>query len=116
MEQIKHDHRFIQFLEEFNITRDYYHCHDLLEELWMTDREHLGSIKYLLQVAVMQYKKVTGGETGFQTFLKRNLERYELYKNDIIALGIDAEQLRKDLLSVQSHKELYEFKLKGHSN
>ncbi|SFS77596.1 DUF309 domain-containing protein [Marininema halotolerans] len=84
---------YVQFLYHFNVDRDYFECHEVLEELWMEEgREPL--FQGLLQVAVALYHHRNDNENGARKLLKGALEKLVDYPKD--ALGIDLDQLRTD--------------------
>lgn len=113
LETVKYDDRYIDFIINFNVKRDYFLCHDLLEEIWKEHNRQMAVLKYLLQVAVMQYKKRKRNLVGYQYFYDNLLVRYELFEVDINALGIDATSLLMNIKKTkESNDELYEFDLK----
>ncbi|WP_257349606.1 DUF309 domain-containing protein [Pseudalkalibacillus decolorationis] len=72
---------YYQFFVHFN-EGDYYTCHDLLEEIWMTDKQNL-FLKGLLQMSVAiyhyEYGNVKGARMMFRKaheYLKPFLPRY----------------------------------------
>lgn len=109
LKDVIQDERYLSFIEHFNVKRDYYHCHDLLEEMWLLNKDELGVLKYLIQVSIMQYKKLTNNELGFIKLRDNSLSRFHLYQSDLEFLGIDSEVLYHDLIEVKKEKEFYEF-------
>lgn len=59
---------YYEFFVKFN-EGDYYTCHDLLEEIWMTDKENL-FIKGLLQMTVALYHYSYGNVKGARSMMK----------------------------------------------
>lgn len=59
---------YYQFFISFN-ERDYYTCHDLLEEIWLSDKQNL-FIKGLLQMSVALYHYSYGNIRGTKLMLK----------------------------------------------
>ncbi|WP_078555635.1 DUF309 domain-containing protein [Bacillus alkalicellulosilyticus] len=62
MEEPSYPLEYYQFFVKFN-EGDYYTCHDLLEEVWMTDKSNL-FLKGLLQMSVAIYHYEYGNIKG----------------------------------------------------
>lgn len=58
----KYPKEYYQFFEKFN-QGEYYECHDLLEEIWMTDKQNK-FLQGMLQVAVAIYHFQNGNIKG----------------------------------------------------
>lgn len=84
---------FIRFLYHFNVDRDYFECHEVLEELWMEEGREL-LYQGLLQVAVALYHHRNGNVNGARKLFQRALDKLSPYPDD--ALGIDLARLRRD--------------------
>ncbi|MGP4078571.1 DUF309 domain-containing protein [Pseudalkalibacillus sp. R45] len=80
---------YYQFFIKFN-EGDYYTCHDLLEEIWMTDKQNL-FLKGLLQMSVAIYHYEYGNVKGARLMFQRALECFEPYPN--IYWGLDTAEL-----------------------
>lgn len=88
-----YDPRYLRFLDLFNRDRDYYECHDVMEDLWLEEgRKPL--LQGLLQVAVGLYHLENGNRPGAVKLLTAALEKLACYPDT--ALGIDLERLRQD--------------------
>lgn len=88
-----YDLRYIRFLDLFNRERDYYECHDVMEDLWLEEgRKPL--LQGLLQVAVGLYHLENGNRPGAVKLLTSALAKLASYPDT--ALGIDLERLRQD--------------------
>lgn len=59
---------YYEFFIKYN-EGDYYTCHDLLEEMWLEDRENL-FLKGLLQMAVAQYHYSYGNVKGARMMME----------------------------------------------
>ncbi|MCF6409043.1 DUF309 domain-containing protein [Pseudalkalibacillus salsuginis] len=68
---------YYQFFIKFN-EGDYYTCHDLLEEIWMTDKQNL-FLKGLLQMSVAIYHYEYGNVKGARLMFQRAIECFEPY-------------------------------------
>lgn len=84
---------YVAFIVYFNRDRDYFECHEVLEELWLKlDKEPL--FKGLLQVAVGLYHFRNGNVTGGRKMLHSATQRLAPYPSD--SLGIDLGRLRNE--------------------
>ncbi|OEH93993.1 DUF309 domain-containing protein [Bacillus solimangrovi] len=59
---------YYEFFVKFN-EQDYYTCHDLLEEIWMTDKSN-SFLKGLLQMSVAIYHYEYGNVKGARIMMK----------------------------------------------
>lgn len=90
---LPYDRLYIQFIKLFNEERDYYQCHDVMEELWLEEgRRPL--LQGLLQVAVGLHHFQNGNRPGAIKLLTAALQKLDAYPD--IILGIDLQQLRND--------------------
>lgn len=88
---------YIAYLVEFHATRDYFECHELLEEYW---KEHPGdgmgdTWVGLIQIAVGQYHERRGNRRG-AVMMYESAER-KLAAEGLTELGIDATSLQDQL-------------------
>jgi predicted metal-dependent hydrolase len=65
--------QYYQFIEKFN-DREFYECHDLLEEIWMEDKSNK-FLQGLLQLAVGLYHFECGNIKGARWMFK-NARKY----------------------------------------
>ena len=85
---------YLSFLVEFHATRDYFECHELLEEYW---KEHpgdgLGQIWVaLIQLAVGSYHERRGNLAGASKMLLQSRKR--MTDAGALQVGVDGEKLR----------------------
>ena len=99
-----YDPLYIQFLYHFNIDRDYFECHEVMEELWMEESRSL-LYQGLLQVAVGLYHARNNNTNGAIKLFSQAMKKLELYPDH--KLGIDMEQLLQEIRQ-------YVIKLKQH--
>ncbi|MBC8079678.1 MAG: DUF309 domain-containing protein [Gorillibacterium sp.] len=88
-----YDPLYIEFIYYFNIERDYFECHEVLEELWLKEGRSL-LYQGLLQVAVGLYHHRNDNLGGAFKLFTGAIEKLESYPSD--ALGIDLEKLRQE--------------------
>ncbi|UQZ36089.1 DUF309 domain-containing protein [Paenibacillus sp. PK3_47] len=81
---------YLAYLVYFNRDRDYFECHEVLEELWL-EKERDPLYKALLQVAVGLYHFRNGNIRGGRIMLHRSHE--VLQKYPAVTLGIELARL-----------------------
>lgn len=69
-----YDRLYIEYLYYFNVTRDYFECHEVLEELWMQEGRH-PLYQGLLQVAVGLYHFRSDNVNGAVKLFTNALEK-----------------------------------------
>jgi uncharacterized protein len=90
---LTYDRLYVEFLYYFNEARDYFECHEVMEELWLEEgRNRL--YQGLLQVAVGLYHHFNGNTSGSIKLFTAALDKLEHYPAD--ALGIDLAKLTQD--------------------
>jgi predicted metal-dependent hydrolase len=104
---------YIEFLVHFHGSRDYFECHEIIEEYWKkVDRENKNSIWVgLIQLAVSQYHHRRGNLTGAYKTLQKSLHIFQSQPEEVLRLGLDQNMLIKQLeasLSVIEQKQNYE--------
>lgn len=84
---------YIDYLVQFHGTRDYFECHEILEEYWKGNAEEVYAAYWvaLIQVAVGQYHERRGNTLGALKMYNSSLEKLVSYKQH--ALGVDLPQL-----------------------
>lgn len=93
---MEYSYLYLLFLYHFNYTRDYYECHDVLEELWFEtqrDRFYQG----LLQVAVGLYHHRWKNPTGAILLFEGAVDKLQPYPD--IMRGIDVGQIRREAVN-----------------
>lgn len=88
---------YVRFLAEFHGTRDYFECHELLEEYWKEHPEDpaAGLWHGLIQIAVGQYHLRRGNFEGARKMLRSAWQR--LSAADLSLAGMDAAELLRAL-------------------
>lgn len=88
---------YIDYLIHFHAERDFFECHEVLEEYWKQHPEDLNSEAYvgLIQVAVSLYHQRRGNLSGAVKMLTSAIQRLD--KERLERLGIDAEKFRERL-------------------
>lgn len=80
---------YYQFFIYFN-EGDYYTCHDLLEEMWMTDKGNL-FLKGLLQMSVAIYHYEYGNVKGARAMMQTAQDYLQSYRPRF--WGLDLEKV-----------------------
>ncbi|WP_035119992.1 DUF309 domain-containing protein [Cohnella panacarvi] len=86
---------YIQYLAEYYGSRDYFECHEIMEEHW---KEHPGSPQLgcwlvLIRIAVAQYHARRGNRTGALKLMGKAAEETDPIRFGEI--GIDGAKLKK---------------------
>ncbi|GLB58052.1 DUF309 domain-containing protein [Cytobacillus sp. NCCP-133] len=90
---------YIQFLIHFHGDRDYFECHEILEEYWKnTDKNNKHSLWVgLILMAVSQYHHRRKNFKGAKRTLGKGLSILEDHEAKLEKLGLDAARLITDL-------------------
>jgi predicted metal-dependent hydrolase len=108
----KYDPLYVAFIAYFNRERDYFECHEVMEQLWLEEgRDPL--YQGLLQVAVGLYHHRNGNIDGGVKLLRAAVQKLE--GNEEIVLGIRLDGLLADtkehLAKLERHSEVpFEFR------
>ncbi|GGE54630.1 DUF309 domain-containing protein [Priestia taiwanensis] len=88
-------HAYIEFLSHFHGDRDYFECHELLEEHWKEDERGERKIHWvgLIQIAVSLYHQRRGNFRGAEKMLASSERILTANQEPIEALGLDALEL-----------------------
>jgi len=95
---------YIAYLIYFNRDRDYFECHEVLEELWLA-REREPLYKGLLQVAVGLYHFRNGNVRGGKLLLTRSAVKLMEYPS--VSLGINLAKLAQEAQEYAERLEIY---------
>jgi len=90
---------YIDYLVEFHATRDYFECHEILEEYWKADSEKTYEHYWvaLIQLAVGQYHERRGNVSGALKMYNSSLDKLQSFKEK--ELGIDLPKLILQLIT-----------------
>ncbi|WP_246945737.1 DUF309 domain-containing protein [Bacillus pinisoli] len=80
---------YYDFFIKFN-EGDYYTCHDLLEDIWMTDKDNL-FLKGLLQMTVAIYHYEYGNVKGARLMMQAGHRYIQKYRP--LFWGVDLEKV-----------------------
>jgi len=88
--------QYIAYLIEYHATRDYFECHELLEEYWKSlpqEAPHRGIWVGLIQIAVAQYHHRRGNVQGAVKMFRQAAARID--EQGAAMVGLDAAALRR---------------------
>lgn len=109
---------YINFLVHFHGSRDYFECHEILEEYWKQTKENERKKSVwvgLIQMSVALYHQRSGNMEGAYRILSKGLNIIEKQKEAIVKLGLDYEKflllLRKRLKEIQNSVSYYSIAL-----
>ncbi|NIK67857.1 MULTISPECIES: DUF309 domain-containing protein [unclassified Paenibacillus] len=88
---------YISYLAEFNGTRDFFECHELLEEHWKEHPDDPRALLWvgLIQLAVGQYHERRGNSNGALKMYEKALGKLDLLSLE--QLGLDGTRTIEDL-------------------
>ena len=119
---MKYPSEYIDFIVHFHGDRDYFECHEILEEFWKEiDSKNKNSIWVgFIQLAVANYHYRRGNFNGAFRTLHKSLQILTLYKEELDRLGIDPnrifEQMNHQLVNIDHHLDYQSMNLPLHSN
>ncbi|WP_433742942.1 DUF309 domain-containing protein [Falsibacillus pallidus] len=104
---------YIDYLVQFHACRDYFECHEILEEFWKEQGGRKTDSIWLpfIQLAVAQYHHRRNNWPGARKMMSKAIEGFEGRKKMISDLGLDADkflQLLFKSLSMIDQREAYE--------
>jgi uncharacterized protein len=87
--------KYVQFLVHFHGNRDYFECHEILEEYWKesNDKQKDSIWVGFIQLAVSRYHHRRGNFNGAQRTLKKAIKILSLNANGLIIQGLDVNVL-----------------------
>lgn len=91
---VRYPDAYVRFLVHFHADRDYFECHEVLEEYWKADRESIYREAWvvLIQIAVALYHERRGNRRGALKMWASAARK--LREGEMEQLGLDGAQLR----------------------
>ncbi|TDF95878.1 DUF309 domain-containing protein [Paenibacillus piri] len=89
----RYDRLYVEFVYYFNVERDYFECHEVMEELWL-EEGRAPLLQGLLQVAVGLYHHRNGNVSGAIKLFTAALDKLQHAGKQ--ELGIDLGLLVED--------------------
>jgi len=102
----KYPTEYYEFFEKFN-EGEYYECHDLLEDIWMTDKQNK-FLQGMLQVAVGIYHFENGNIYGSRRLFQSAQKYLQPYRPDYWDLDLEQvlEYIEKALNILPEEKSI----------
>lgn len=99
--------KYIQFLVHFNGDRDYFECHEILEDYWKeaTDKKKDSIWVGFILLAVSRYHHRRGNFKGAQRTLVKAIKILSLHQNDLSKQGLNVSVLFQLLSKLQKEIE-----------
>ncbi|WP_062046684.1 DUF309 domain-containing protein [Bacillus sp. JCM 19034] len=87
--------QYLDYLIHYHIQRDYFECHEILEEYWKKVTRPLEHNQWvaLIQLAVGNYHHRRGNVTGANRMYHKSITLISKYKDEINELGLEVDQL-----------------------
>ncbi|TVX92977.1 DUF309 domain-containing protein [Paenibacillus agilis] len=88
-----YNHDYVRYLIEFHVTRDWFECHEIMEEMWKaeTDANKRALWLSLVRIAVGLYHERRGNSKGALKML--TLVQSDAKDLDWCSIGLDKEKL-----------------------
>ncbi|MGE6375230.1 DUF309 domain-containing protein [Peribacillus muralis] len=99
---MKYSEDYLSFLVHFHGSRDYFECHEILEEYWkeIAPKERDSHWVGLIQIAVALYHERRGNKKGAARTLAKSVANLQAKKPELLELGLDPEMLMNILAEV----------------
>ncbi|WP_166639164.1 DUF309 domain-containing protein [Aureibacillus halotolerans] len=101
---------FLSYLLHFHGTRDYFECHEILEDHWKSEDIKNPLWSGLIQLAVSQYHHRRGNFRGAVRLLEKAIVKLPADDPQLQELGVDGPQLHTLLNTLQTraaNQQLY---------
>lgn len=108
---------YVEYLVHFHGSRDYFECHEILEEYWKkTDTSNKQSIWVgFIQLAVSSYHHRRGNFAGAKKTLAKALQIFLLHEQQLSNLGLNPDALfallGERIKQIDHHQPYESFKL-----
>ncbi|MED1919240.1 DUF309 domain-containing protein [Bacillus thuringiensis] len=86
---------YLDYLIQFHVERDYFECHEILEEYWKSAPPHEREPVWvgLIQISVALYHQRRGNQSGAIKMLTSAISLVKRHHLDIQKLGLDSDSL-----------------------
>jgi predicted metal-dependent hydrolase len=107
----RYDQLYVDFIYYFNIKRDYFECHEVMEELWL-EEGRAPLYQGLLQLAVGLYHHWNGNVGGSIKLFTQGIDKLKHFPSptlgvDLAKIVTESEEYVNKLLHIES--EPFEF-------
>ena len=111
------DSKFVHFIKEFNETKDYFECHELLEDYWkeVAPRQKVHPLAALILLSTSMYHWRRGNYLGASRTMNSSITRMKetIHSPFFETLNIDKllEDTANAYQSIQDHKPFSAFQI-----
>lgn len=108
---------FVKFLYHFHVKRDYFECHEILEEYWKEDRNKQKNSIWVgfILLAVANYHHRRNNFSGATKTLEKAITIFHFRKKEIKELGFIEDEffnlLQHHLLMLRGYKQYESYSL-----
>lgn len=101
---------YLDYLIYFHVQRDYFECHEILEEYWKEQPRHARKRHWvgLIQIAVGLYHHRRGNIQGAKRMYQKASMIIETYSIEITTLGLNVPVLIQQLMTLQQINQFYD--------
>ncbi|MCY8174036.1 DUF309 domain-containing protein [Bacillus inaquosorum] len=99
---------YIDYLVEFHASRDYFECHEILEEYWKDDPPNQREMYWVgfIQLAVALYHHRRKNTAGAKRLMANSIRILQAEKQAVECLGLDHSRLLELMQSVYEQIEM----------
>ncbi|TCT25630.1 hypothetical protein EDD68_103185 [Melghiribacillus thermohalophilus] len=98
------DQAFIEYLAHFHCTRDYFECHEILEERWKQeyplDRDSIWVAFIQLSVSLYHYRR--GNTPGAKRLIQKSIQKFQKHQDMLSSFGLDRREFFIMLTQIES--------------
>jgi uncharacterized protein len=99
-------HPYLEYLVQFHAERDYFECHEILEEYWKSEAGQRSPVWVgLIQIAVGLYHHRRGNRAGAVKMMNSALRLLRQQQDAVSRLGLDPAALLQLLAAVVAEME-----------
>ncbi|WP_418963934.1 DUF309 domain-containing protein [Cetobacterium sp.] len=100
---MKNREKYFEFIDTFQNQRDFFKCHEILEEIWIEEtkcetRKHLSINLLLISVGLYHWRN-KNFKGAIQVF-ENSLNNYDEVSMEMESIGIDSKLLKKIVLDI----------------
>ncbi|USG67642.1 DUF309 domain-containing protein [Brevibacillus ruminantium] len=100
---------YLEYLILFHAERDYFECHEILEEYWKESppKQRQAVWVALIQIAVSLYHQRRGNFAGAGKMMRSAIDGVTREKQQIERLGLDHAAMLDTLIQIQAEQEAH---------
>ncbi|MCK0472193.1 DUF309 domain-containing protein [Halalkalibacter sp. APA_J-10(15)] len=103
--------KYLDYLIHYHIYRDYFECHEILEDHWKEVTNPLVHNQWvaLIQLAVGHYHHRRSNDNGARRLYKKSYHLCSLYSDELNQLGLNTTKLLRTIKAVEAQLRMNEF-------